>query len=426
MARGDRKRGDYFERMLARARELRDSDAFAPAQSVHAAPLKKTRKERVFTRRRIRQTVIGFILLCLLAIGLSLLLPYYGIDAAGLGGQIYSPADVAQCYALWAQTTLGPFFDPTIANKTSVMVSEFTTSHPDVTYSLVIQRGAVTLVIIACGFLLAVSGLLFQASFRNPLATPTMLGVSDGVTLGCIVFVFLGYQDAASNLGLYFACVYGFGALAVVVVLFLSRVMSGSKVYNVFDMLLLGTVICQLLGGVNSYISNFGMDTETWDAYYNLTQAGNVLNDPATWGIVLIVLIVTGIPVYVLRFKLNLVAFPDAEGRLMGVRTGALRIGALVLGSAMQLAALASIGQVAMLSLAVPFIVRYLMPSEFRFQLLGNFLLGVMVLLVAMALQHFAVIGSITVPIGTVVSILIIPFFVWAVAMQHSSWGGDR
>lgn len=408
--------------MVERARELRTSDAFEPAES--SVPAHATRRDRQFSRKRIRQTIVVFIVLCVIAVGLSLLLPYYGLNSNGMGGQIYPPDQVAQCWGLWFYTTFGPLFDPTLSNQVNAMVTEFSETH-DVIYSLVIQRGAVTLVVIACGFLLAISGLLFQSSFRNPLATPSMLGVSDGVTLGCIVYAALGFSQATDNLGMYFACVYGFGAGAVVVVLLLSRVLSGSKTYNVFDMLLLGTVICQLLGGINSYITNFGMDTDTWDNYYDLTQAGSVLGEPSTWLVVLIITLVTAIPVYILRFKLNLISFSDAEGRMMGVRTGSLRIVALVIGSAMQLAALATIGQVAMLSLAVPFIVRYLMPSEFRYQLLGNFLLGVMVLLVAMAIQHFTIIGAVTVPIGTLVSILIIPFFVWAVALQRSSWGGE-
>lgn len=415
----------YFREMVARAKELRASDAFAPARSASGVPTRQVRQEFAFSKRRIRQTVALGSAVCLVAVLMSLLLPYYGSGNTGLNGQIYSPVEVAQCWGLWFQVTVMPLFDPTLANQSGAMIASFSQTHEAI-YSLVVQRGAVTLIVIAVGFMLAVSGMLFQTSFRNPLATPTMLGVSDGVSLGCIVFATLGYAQAADNLGLYFGLVYGFGALVVAVVLLLSRVISGGRVYNVFDMLLLGTIISQLLGGVNSYISNFLMSAEVWDNFYNLTQATDVLNQPATWALVAVIFLATGIPVYILRFKLNLVSFSDAEGRLMGVRTGALRVVALVLGSAMQLAAIASVGQVAMLSLAVPFAVRYLMPSEFRYQLLGNFLLGVSVLLVAVALQHFAYVGIVSMPIGTVVSVLIIPFFVWIVALQRRDWSEDK
>ena len=144
---------------------------------------------------------------------------------------------------------------------------------------------------------------------------------------------------------------------------------------------------------------------------------------PQTWLVVAVVFVVTIVPVWVMRFKLNLVSFSDEEGRLMGVRPRILRGVALVLGSTMQLAAIASIGPVAMLSLAVPFLVRYLMPADFRYQLLGNCILGTIILLVCMDFQHFAIIGFVSVPVGTLVSIVVIPFFVWAVALQSQKWG---
>jgi iron complex transport system permease protein len=107
----------------------------------------------------------------------------------------------------------------------------------------------------------------------------------------------------------------------------------------------------------------------------------------------------------------------------MGVRSGLLRGLALVLGSAMQLAAIASIGQIAMLSLVAPILVRYLMPSDFRSQFMGNCLVGTSLLLVAMIIQHFATLGILTVPVGTIVSVFIVPFFIWVIAFGKGRWG---
>jgi iron complex transport system permease protein len=177
------------------------------------------------------------------------------------------------------------------------------------------------------------------------------------------------------------------------------------------------------LGGVNSFIQNFVMDYQTWNLFYLVQQAGDALSDPLVRGVVAVVFVITVIPALVLRFRLNLIAFSDDEGRMMGVRPGLLRGLALVLGSAMQLAAIASIGQIAMLSLVVPILVRYLMPSDFRSQYLGNCLVGTALLLVCILIQHFATLGIITVPVGTIVSIFIVPFFVWVIAFGRGRWG---
>ncbi len=410
-------------RLIEAARRLRESDAFAPVAGEEALRrFAAVHATRLASKRSVRQTMLLGLALVLAICALSLCLPYYGVDAMGAGGDIYAPGDVVDSWALWFQINVMPLFDSTLSNRTGAMLAAFEQAHPNVIYQLVIQRGIVTLVVVACGILLAVSGMLFQTSFRNPLATPTALGVSDGVSVGFIIFSFLGYSSAGDNMPLYLVLVYGFGALAVVFVIVASRLVSG-RGFNVFDMLLLGTVVCQLLGGVVSYVTTFGMDIETWERFYEIQQAGNVLSYPQTWLVVAVVFIVTVIPVWVLRFKLNLVSFPDEEALLMGVRPRVLRGVALVLASAMQLAAIASVGQVAMLSLAVPFLVRYLMPAEFRYQLLGNCILGSIVLLACVAFQHFAIIGSVSVPIGTLVSVVVVPFFVWAVAVQSQKWG---
>ncbi len=315
-----------------------------------------------------------------------------------------------------------PLFDSTLYNKNALLLTEFASTYGAGTYTLVMNRAMVTFLVVLCGVMLALSGMLFQTSFRNPLAAPTMLGVSDGVTLGGIIYCMLGYINITDKPALYALLVYGLGAVVVIFVLFASRFLSGGKRYSIMDMLLLGTVVCQLIGGVNQYIQNFIMDDSTWANFYDVQQAANALTEPLLQAVVVVVFVITFGICFVLRFKLNLVSFSNEEGEMMGVRTGLLRGLALVLGSAMQLAALASIGQVAMLSMAVPFLTRFLMTADFRTQFLGNCLIGSTLLLICMVFQHFVVVGLTTPPVGTIVSLIIVPFFVWAVALSKGRW----
>ena len=417
-------RKGYAKRIIARAKVLRDYDAFEVRErpgSIYVSAEQALEETRA-ARRVSRMWVLVFALLCAAIAAFSLLLPYYGIDSMGAGGTVYAPAEVLACYRLWFQMHVLPLFDATLANQTGALYAAFAQEHPDVTYSLVMNRAAVTLITCACGILLAASGLLFQTAFRNPLAAPSSLGVSDGVTLGCIIYLMLGNTSIGDDPALYLALVYGCGVAVVVAVLFLSRAMTGSARYNVLDMLLLGTVLCQLLGGLNSFVQNFVMDDAQWYNFYDIQQAADALTEPLLQAVVAVMFVVTFVPALLLRFKLNLISFTDEEGTMMGVRAGLLRALALALGSAMQLAAIASIGQVAMLSLAVPFLVRYLMPADFGSQFLGNCIVGVAVLLACVALQHFATVGIVTMPVGTIVSIFIVPFFVWMMALGRGRW----
>ncbi len=288
----------YSARIIARAMELRESDAFAPPDSTVENKISAAQAKR-FTRaqhRDWRRVTLAFGLAGLLIAAFSLLLPYVGFDAMGVGGSIYTPDQVIDCYNLWFRMNVAPLFDSTLANRTGAMYEEFLLTHPSGMYTLVINRAVATIIVIMCGFMLAVSGLLFQASFRNPLATPSMLGVSDGVTIGCIIFSMTGHSAIADNSTMYVWLVYGFGALAVVGVILLSRGLSGGARYNVLDMLLLGTVVAQLLGGVGSFVQNFIMDEMQWFNFYNVQQAGDAITQPIIQIMAVVVFVITVVP----------------------------------------------------------------------------------------------------------------------------------
>ena len=415
-------------RLLRAAADLQRADAFEPAptgvgQGVSLEGVKATMRA---DRRQNRLAVVAFSALALVVIAFSLCLPY-GIDT-DLNSYyvICNPADVVQAYSVWFQANVAPLFDSTLANRAQLAINTYNAAHPDVPYSMIIDRVQVTFVVLVCGFLLACSGLLFQSAFRNPLAVPSMLGVSDGVTLGSILFVSLGYGYISSNPQLYYLCLYGCGALTLLAVYLLSRIISSGRGHSIFDMLLVGTVLSQLLGGVVNFISNFGMSLDSWNRLYELKQATVNLAEPMTYVVVVVVAVVTIVPVFVLRFRLNLVSYTDEDMRMLGARPNVLRGAAMVLGSLMQLAAIASIGQVAMVSLAVPFIARLAFRNEFRSQLLGNFLIGAAVLLICEAVQHFAVVvvsGTMSVvPVGTLVAFVIMPFFCWFMAAGRRGW----
>ena len=128
------------------------------------------------------------------------------------------------------------------------------------------------------------------------------------------------------------------------------------------------------------------------------------------------------IPIVLFRFRLNVVAFSDAEMRLLGVNADALRMVALVCGSLMILTAQVNAGQVAMVSLVVPFIVRAVFGSEFRKQLVGNVLCGAIVLLAASDVVSLVVLHMIDFNLNLVINVGILPLYVWMIAIGQRSW----
>ncbi len=421
--REEKKMSPNASRIIERAHELAKQDAFAPAerQVLPVSAQEVIDAEAAHTRSTVK-TLAVFGTVCALVICFSLLLPYWGLESMGKSASISSPPEVLAALWLAIKIHVFPLFDHSLVNRVAQMKAQFASVYGTGFYTITMNRVVVTFLVILCGIALALSGLLFQTAFRNPLAVPSSLGVSDGVTLGCIIFSMLGFGSIAQAPVLYLLCVYGLGAACVGVVMFLSRFLSGSKHYNVLDMLLLGTIVCQFIGGISGYIQNFRMNDSQWYNFYDIQQATDALTEPIIAKVAVGMFIITFIPAFILRFKLNMISFSNDDGQMMGVRASALRIGALVLGSAMQLVAIATIGQVAMVSLAVPFVVRLCLPADFRYQFFGNCLMGTTVLLICIAIQNFAVFGIVTMPIGTIVSVFIIPFFVWMVAFGKGRW----
>ena len=100
----------YAERIIARARELAASDAFAPARGSRQSGVAAEQAKEEIRRagRSTRKLVAIFGAASAVVALFSLLLPYYGVDAMGVGGTICSPGEVWDCYVLWFQLNVAP------------------------------------------------------------------------------------------------------------------------------------------------------------------------------------------------------------------------------------------------------------------------------------------------------------------------------
>jgi iron complex transport system permease protein len=245
--------------------------------------------------------------------------------------------------------------------------------------------------------------------------------VSNGINIAILVLVlqFGVYAVNYSDLYYLYATIGGIGVL--VLVLLGGKWISGKGRFNVVNMILMGTIMSQLLGVIMTYAQTYLMDEAQWVVYYQLQNATGAVS---VW--MYITLFVGGlaalVPVILFRFKLNLISFSDDETRLLGVDPTRLRVLALVCGSVMILVAQMNAGQVAMASLIIPFVVRATFGSEFSKQLVGNMLVGALVLLICGFLGQVLLFEGEAVGVSSVVNIVAIPLFVWMMAIRQRSW----
>jgi len=268
------------------------------------------------------------------------------------------------------------------------------------------------------GACLAICGAAMQGLFRNPLADPSLIGVSAGASAGAsFVIVFAGGWlqagpgNEALGLSLLAGGAFSGGFIAVLVVYRLASSASGplSRGTSVATMLLAGIAISALAGACNSALS-FVADNEMLRRI-SLWQMGRLDGANglrvALAGLALVV-IVAGL----LRQSraLNALLLGESEARFLGINVEQLKRRVVLLTALGVGVSVAVAGAIAFVGLVVPHIVRLLIGPDHRFLLPGSALLGALLLVLADALSR-VIVAPAELPVGIVTALLGVPFF---------------
>lgn len=232
------------------------------------------------------------------------------------------------------------------------------------------------------GASLALCGLLMQAVFRNPLADPSILGISSGAGLGvALVMLLFGGGLAVGDIGIGgFACVLVaafVGAIAVtLLMLFLSGVVRGNA------MLLIVGVMTGYLSSSAIMLLNFFASADGVRSYmlWGMGNFSSVSVDrmPLFATVSLVCLLASA----TLVKPLNILVLGRQYAENLGVDTRRLRGVILVLTGVLTAVTTAFCGPVAFIGLAVPHMARLLLRTDdYRLLLPSTILIGALVAL---------------------------------------------
>ncbi len=394
-------------------RGLRTNDAFSLTPEAQAGEVPFETSKQLMQEDRhalhVRYLIFGLILIAIVI--MTMCMSFTRI------GTWYSPMDVIMSIGSWFRLMAVQIFNPEMYSREFLDVSAALPCYTDCITSI---QAVIRYLI--CGAMLAVSGMLFQNTFRNPIAAPSMLGISNGMNFALLILVLQFGYAATQHVNLYY--LYSFiGGIAVLILVILGgNWISGKGRFNTVNMILMGTVISQLLGVILTYAQGFMLSEDDWEAYYLLQNAAVNTGGTETYILLFVGAIVAILPIFLFRFRFNLISFSDDESRLLGVNPNRMRVIALGCGSIMLLVAQLVVGQVAMMSLIIPFIVRSIFGSEFRKQLGGNLIMGALVMVVCGDIGTLVMFDNVSVGVGAVVQIVAIPLFIWILAIQQRSW----
>lgn len=394
---------------------LDDAFALRNDRSSATVPSEQTRSHHRADRLETR-IKCGILLVTVMAFSMHAMC--VSMDGAGVGNaRFYAPWDVLLSLFNWAAFKLSNFFGLGLydSNATLLDVAPL--------YLQVVPRAGMTLATLVCGALLACAGMLYQTVFRNPIASPSLLGITNGVKLG-LLLMFMSFGITAQSLVLQrFFYGYVAGIVTLIAVFAVSKLITSRKSsISIFDMLVVGTIASALLSAVNKYVLRILATVDMWTIFYEFQEGLTIYNDPVTYIVLIGSVLVSFVPVFIMRYHLNLLSFSDVEARTMGTNPQMLRVFAIVAGSLMILTAQVFVGPASSFALVIPFLSRVLFGSEFRKQLWGNILLGMLVLVVCRTLCAIIPFVGIGIPIGTLAGFITLPVFVWATLFARRAW----
>lgn len=219
---------------------------------------------------------------------------------------------------------------------------------------------------LAAGAGLAVSGLQMQTVFKNPLADPSVLGISSGASLGVALVVLMSGTiggTALSNAGLLGEVALTIAAIAGALAVMALIVFASHKVKGNVTLLIIGVMIGYLANAIIGILKYFSVEEDV-KAYviWGLGSFSRVSGNQMTTFICLMAILV---PLSLLLVKtLNLLLLGDGYARNLGLNIRRARISVIVSAGVLTAIVTAYCGPIAFLGLAVPHLCRMIFQTS--------------------------------------------------------------
>ena len=248
---------------------------------------------------------------------------------------------------------------------------------------------------------LAVAGAALQATFRNPLVSPEIIGVSAGASLGGALALLLGLGSVLL-VGSAFA--FGLAALGVLFAVTVSR--HGTPML----MVVLGGVVTGSLFSALVSLVTYLADPYTELPAIVFWLLGSVATATfAKVGIAVVPILGGTVLLLLLRWRINVLSLGDEDAASLGVRPGVLRWVVLSASALIVAGAVAVSGVVSWVGLVIPHLARMWVGPDHRVLLPVSFGLGAAYLIVVDTLARSVTAGE--VPLGVLTALIGAPVF---------------
>ncbi len=256
---------------------------------------------------------------------------------------------------------------------------------------------------LVCGWGLSVSGLAIQSLLKNPLGSPSTLGISHGAAFGAAlsIVVFNGKFFSVT------ICAFGGAMTATLVILLLS----GLKRLSPETIILAGVGLSALFASATILIQYLATETEL--AMVVFWTFGDVAR--SNWQEIMLLLVCTAAAtafLTALKWDLNTLSSGEETAKGLGVNVERIRIAGMIAATLISALATAFHGIIAFVGLIAPHIARRLTGDDHGLLIPFSSVIGALILLGADTIGR-VFIGSGALPVGVITSFFGAPVFLY-------------
>ncbi|GAB3663287.1 vitamin B12 ABC transporter permease BtuC [Halopiger thermotolerans] len=292
-----------------------------------------------------------------------------------------------------------------ILNRAGVGAYDVSAAHQTIVADVRLPRIALAAVV---GFALAAAGTVMQGFFRNPLADPSIIGVSSGAAAGAVAAI--AFPALVPFGSLHLAAFVG--ALATAFLVYAIATEGGRT--PVATLLLAGVAVQAFLGAAISYMLVHSGDSLREAVVWLMGHLGN-----STWGDVRFAFpfaLVGVLALCAFARDLNVLLLGEEDAHHLGVDVERTKLLLLALASVVTAAGVAVAGVIGFVGLVVPHIMRLVVGPDHRILLPTSALAGASFLV---ATDTLARAGPAEVPVGIVTAALGAPFFLFLLVRRE-------
>ncbi len=264
---------------------------------------------------------------------------------------------------------------------------------------------------------LAVTGAAMQAVFRNPLASPYILGLSSGASLGAAIGMLFTIPFipaiVATPILSFITCF-----ATMILVYAMSRAGGGVKTET---LILSGVAVSSLLSALVSFLTFISGDKLEGIVFWTMGNLGN-----ADWSeIALIAPMITVCSILLITQAkpLNAMMIGDSHAMDLGVDVKRTRLFVLVLSTVVVAAAVSFVGVIGFIGLVIPHMLRILLGPDNRHIMPLCIVAGACFILICDYLAHIITPLYGTLPIGVATSLIGAPVFIYLLIRRRKEVG---